>query len=123
MPLGLPWGALRDPWELLGDAWGPLWAAFVGPWRALGTIWVHWGSIFRDIGLQYGSLGSLLHDVGSCEVICHVLFVGIVYDSLSCFSRCSLFYLLAVIDGLLSLCFSCSLLAMSPPLCFRIAVL
>ena len=63
-----------------------------------------------------------MHDVGSCGVIVHD-FLHDFCMILSCFSRFSLFYLLFVSSGLLSLCFSCSLLAMSPPACLRIAVL
>ena len=115
-------GVLGAPWELLGDPWGPLWAPFAGTWGALAAIWVHFGSIFGDFGLQCGSEGSLLHDVGSCGVIFHY-FLQELCTILCCFSRLPLFYLLVVISGLLSLCFSCSLLAMSPPVCLRIAVL
>ena len=46
------------------------------------TTWVHFGSIFGDVGLLFGSGGSLLRAVGRCGVFFHSCFAGVVHGSL-----------------------------------------
>ena len=115
VPLGVSWGSLGR----LGSSLTTLGGHFGLSLRDLGVPWAQSGCISAaflvTLGSNVGPKGHFCMLLGAAGWF-FMIFAGIVYDSL-------LFYSLVVISGLLSLCFSCSLLAMSPPVCLRIVVL